>query len=375
VSEVADVRIHSAILKIASRCNLNCSYCYVYNHEDDSYLDRPGLMRDEVLDAALARLAEHCGNHGHSVSLLLHGGEPTLVGRARFGEIVARSREVLGPSLRRISMQTNGVLVDSAWSKLLVDLRVDVSVSIDGPRLIHDATRVDHQGRGSYDRVVAGLRHLIAAGHRPDVLCVINPAMSGLDAYREFLALGIKRFDFLFPDVTHDSKLFRYAGLGPHPVADYLVPIFDEWLDTDDPTVEIRIFQTLVALVMGGQSTSDLFGNLPLRYVIIETDGALEGLDVLRVCENRMPSTGLNVLTDAIDDLGAVQSLVTRAMADGFPLPESCRACHEVQVCGGGYPPHRYSRARGFDNPSAWCADILVLIAHIRKRIAAYGYP
>jgi sulfatase maturation enzyme AslB (radical SAM superfamily) len=38
-------------------------------------------------------------------------------------------------------------------------------------------------------------------------------------------------------------------------------------------------------------------------------------------------------------------------------------------TCGGGYLPHRYSAARGFDNPSVWCADLLALFAHVRARM------
>jgi uncharacterized protein len=41
----------------------------------------------------------------------------------------------------------------------------------------------------------------------------------------------------------------------------------------------------------------------------------------------------------------------------------------EQGTCGGGYLPHRYSRVRGFDNLSVWCADLLRLFAHIRKRL------
>ena len=38
-------------------------------------------------------------------------------------------------------------------------------------------------------------------------------------------------------------------------------------------------------------------------------------------------------------------------------------------TCAGGHPPARYSQAAGFDNPSVWCADLLALFAHVRKRM------
>ena len=54
----------------------------------------------------------------------------------------------------------------------------------------------------------------------------------------------------------------------------------------------------------------------------------------------------------------------------GPSLPAACRGCVERDTCGGGYLPHRYSRDRGFDNPSVWCADLLRLFGHIRGRMA-----
>jgi uncharacterized protein len=53
----------------------------------------------------------------------------------------------------------------------------------------------------------------------------------------------------------------------------------------------------------------------------------------------------------------------------GLPLPAGCRACRERDTCAGGHLPNRYSRERGFDNPSVWCADLLALFDHVRLRM------
>jgi uncharacterized protein len=359
-------QISTAILKVASRCNLDCTYCYVYHGADDGWSSQPPYMTDAVLDAALAALQRHVERTGGTIDLLFHGGEPLLWGQNRFVRAADRSRSILGDSLRGLTVQTNGVLIDKSWAELFRDHRIGVSVSIDGPEAIHDASRVDRGGKGTYWRVVGGVRHLQAAGIDPNVLCVVNPGSSGLDVYRELLAIGVKRFDFLLPDVTHDNKTLLYGHLGPHPVADYLLPIFDAWLDADDPSVDVRILQNLLIVVMGGRSLIDSFGNRPLRYVVIETDGSIDGLDILKTCEPGLTQTGLSVFRHEIDDLASVDALSARATTVGFPLPEACRSCREVKTCAGGYAPHRFSRRRGFDNPSVWCADLLLLLDRAR---------
>jgi uncharacterized protein len=46
-------------------------------------------------------------------------------------------------------------------------------------------------------------------------------------------------------------------------------------------------------------------------------------------------------------------------------LCETCRSCRIVDICGGGYIPHRYSAALGFSNPSVYCLDLTRLIDHV----------
>ena len=72
--------------------------------------------------------------------------------------------------------------------------------------------------------------------------------------------------------------------------------------------------------------------------------------------------------THGFDDLETGAPHVHEAIHSGYPPAAPCRACPELAVCGGGFLPQRYSRARRFDNPSVWCADILALLAHIRAR-------
>jgi uncharacterized protein len=369
---VSGATISSIIAKVVGRCNLNCTYCYVYNHEDRSYLRRPTWMSDAVFDGMLERMRRYCDAVGeHTMSLVLHGGEPTLMGVARFEALVARARGTLGSRLRLVSMQTNAVLLDEHWIDAIRRLGVNVAISLDGPRHVHDAARVDHRGRGSYDATVAGIRRLADAGIDPLVLCVVQPGADGVAVYEHFLSLGVRWMNFLLPDVSHDSRAVHYPSAGPTPVADFLLPIFERWFRDDDPRIVITMFWDLIRAVMGGAPASDCFGNPALRYLIVETDGAVEALDALRVCADGLTATGLNVLTNDIDELEAASPWIHMAVTRGLPLCAECEACRHRRVCGGGFLPHRHSRARGFDNPSVWCRDIQILLDRIVQVVGA----
>jgi uncharacterized protein len=181
--------------------------------------------------------------------------------------------------------------------------------------------------------------------------------------------------DFLLPDVSHDNKEHMYGGLGDTPVADYLIPVLDAWLTEDDPEVSVRIFRELFRRLMGGAGLTDGFGGSGSSYLIVETDGAIEANDALRVCENGIAASGLNVLHHGFDDLELGLPVAHKATSGGFRLPTACGLCPEREICGGGYLPHRYSRKNGFDNRSVWCRDILKILAKMRAYLQADGLP
>ncbi|HXN88967.1 MAG TPA: hypothetical protein VN890_06405, partial [Methylocella sp.] len=73
--EAAEVPIDTYIVKVASRCNLNCRYCYVYNMGDESYRAQPYRMSPATVSALLSRVASYCLEENlQEVTFIFHGG-------------------------------------------------------------------------------------------------------------------------------------------------------------------------------------------------------------------------------------------------------------------------------------------------------------
>lgn len=354
------------VVKASARCNLDCSYCYVFNRADHTWRTRSPAMSDEVFGHTLTRISRWCRDTGQDrVRLMFHGGEPLLVGPTRFARWLDRSVAVLAPATVAFALQTNGTLVTDEWAALLADRRVEVGVSLDGPPELHDRARVDHAGRGSYDAVLRGIERLRRRGIPLNLLTVIPLGADGAEVYRHFAALEPSTVNLLFPDQNHDDIAEVRHRYGPTPLADFLVPVADEWWARGG-TPDVPLLRNVCRLVLGGRTRSDMFGNPPFGFVFVEVDGEIEGLDVLRMDREGLASTGLSVGTDDFASLAAQRSFHADAIFRGLPLPTGCRACPERATCSGGYLPHRWSEARGFDNPSAGCEDILLLFAHLR---------
>lgn len=363
--------ISSVVIKLAELCNLKCSYCYLYQKGDSSFLKRPKFISNEVFVRAIRALRTHSDRFSlPSVDVAFHGGEPLLIGPARLDYLSCQTRSILGERLGSLSLQTNATLISDDFIQVFRKHGINVSISMDGPARTHDLERVDHRGNTSHWRVLHSLKMLRQNGINPAVLCVINPDVNGSEIYDHFRELEFTAMDFLFPDTTHDLQCDQFFKTST-PIADYLIPIFNQWYGEDNPSVIVRLFWELINLILFGTSDAEIFSNAIPSYVVIETDGSIQAMDVLRICDPSLSDSGLNVLVNEFHELGSASPFVRKLLSDGIPAPIECRNCSEFSICGGGLLPHRYSREHQFDNRSVWCSDILKLLKHIRGRITS----
>lgn len=375
------LRIQGLVLKVASRCNLNCSYCFVYNQGDTTYRNQPRFMSDAVADALLDRVGAYCRRHRiEAFRFVFHGGEPLLAPVSFFRRFVARAGQVLPAYTRAtFALQTNGVLLTDAWCQALGELGIRVGISLDGPAAVHDAQRVDHRGRGSHARVVAGLQRAQAhpaLRHYPGVLLVIDPATGPEESLQHFVRLGVRTLSLLLPHGTHHRPPPHLVPGSPDtPYADWLIRLFDGWFALPpEGRPRVPFFREIIHLILGDDKPSSYLGRQANVFLFVETDGGLEADDSLKVCADGFTKENHSVWTHSLDEaLGA--PLIAQCAASHQVLPAACRTCMIRDVCGGGLTVHRYHPDNGFDNPSVYCRDLLKLITHIQNCVVALLPP
>jgi uncharacterized protein len=358
------------IIKVHSRCDLACDYCYMYEMADQSWRDQPRRMSREIAEITAMRIGEHARDHGLTdVELILHGGEPLLAGRDLISYLVAAARNAAGPGVTvHASIQTNAVGLDNSFLRLFDELDVGVGVSLDGPAETHDRHRRFASGRGSHAAVTAGLERLAREEFRHlfrGLLCAIDLRGDPVDTYEALVAFDPPKIDFLLPHGTWDSPPpARVPDPEQTPYADWLIKIFEHSYRA--PKTRIRLFDEIMHLLLGGESTAEIVGLGPARMVVIETDGAIEQADTLKAAYPGAPQTGLHVASDRLDAALLLPAVAVRQMGERA-LARVCRGCRVRKVCGGGLYAHRYRSGTGFANPTVYCPDLMRLIDHIRQ--------
>lgn len=368
------MHVDTVLLKVASRCNLDCSYCYVYHMGDESWRTLPKRMASDTQALVAAELGALMRAQGRPFSIVLHGGEPLLLGLLRLESLFNALRGALGEACG-ISIQTNGVLITDAVLDLCVRFDVTLSVSLDGPPAVHDRFRVDLRQRSTHAKVLAGLKRLMvhpAAGRLfSGVLCVVDPTSDPEEVYAYFKALRVPSVDFLYRDGNHTGLPFGKASADSSEYGAWMCRILD--LYVADPTpFRSRLLDDMMRLLLGGAGVKEGVGLTDYGILVVDTDGAVKKNDTLKS----------SPLGDGFD---ATWALGRNALADIAASPEFriyhlaqrpsspiCQGCPNLKVCGGGMVTHRFKEGAGYDNPTVFCADQKLLIARMEALLAPY---
>jgi len=353
------------IVKVHSRCNLACTYCYVYEMADQAWRDLPRLMPAAVAGKMVERIAEHAGQHDlPSVEVILHGGEPLLAG-AEWLTRLAGSLRAQVPAQVNICVQTNGTLLRPGLLETLRDLGIRVGVSLDGDAEATGRHRRYANGRNSFADVADGLYLLGSAEFRDiygGILCTIDVANDPIATYETLLKFSPPALDLLLP---HANWSCPPPGSG---YADWLIAVFERWYSAPEQETRIRLFSELIQLVLGQPGAVEGLGLGPSTLIVVETDGSIKQLDSLSSTYPGAADTGLHVCTDSFDAALGHPTTVARQIGTGALSPQ-CQACPVMRICGGGLYPHRYRSGAGFRNPSVYCADLIRLISHVSDRV------
>jgi uncharacterized protein len=363
-----DKYFNTLIVKFASPCNLNCTYCYEYNTGDNSWKKKPKFFSKENAKMLNERIKEYLNDTAlQKINIVAHGGEPLLLGAQSLDEILYIIKEGIEDKIN-LGMQTNAVLVNEQIVEVLKTHNVKCGVSIDG-NITHNRFRVFHNGKSSYEDTLKGFKLLNANNLVAGILCVVDFETDPKEVLDSLCELNPRQLDLLQPFFNHD-----------HPLgAEKLGNLFYNWFSTafdyymNKPEwhqIQVRIFEAALFSTLTNRSNSDWFGGPHGNYLVIETDGNYDVLDHLK----SIGSFGKQIsnLTMGLND----SSLITANEQVHYIYkkynikapPDKCIACIQKEKCGGGYYPTRYSSINNsLNNQSVYCEGLMSFFSKLEK--------
>lgn len=380
-------------------CNLDCDYCFFLSKEQLSP-SKSFMMAPDVHETYLRQLLDGHPD-GAEVVFAFQGGEPTMMGLDFFRRTIELQRQLARPGQRILNtIQTNGTLLTDEWGEFLAEHRFLVGISIDGPRQMHDAYRVDKAGKATFDRVMRGLD--VLRRHRVDfnVLTTVNSANHdhGREVYTflrdecgaqflQFIPIVERTTEQLQPLLegirqlrTSERPLYRQEGtyvtsrtVDAATYGQFLIDVFEEWIRRDVGRIFVQDFDSALSHWMGNR-----MGGVCVHAETCGRQIALERNGDVYSCDHYVePTYRLGTIMHGTTLRALVDSPQQRRFGSHklSSLPPQCRTCPVRFACNGGCPKDRFlATADGDPGLNYLCDGYFRFFTHIEpamKQLAA----
>ncbi len=333
---------------VGSGCNMRCVYCYNNPDRDFTEIDH---MNPELYRLLITQLSQM---NLRLLTLMYHGGEPLLAGFDFYNSAMQLHQELLADVQVRYLLQTNGTRITPKWAKFFAENKFDVGISIDGPKHVHDLQRRDLAGNGTFDQVMRGIRLMRNAGLRFGTNAVITKysLQYAVDIYEFFKNEELLSCDFS-PCAEYDlvsGQMFPFS-LTPQEYADFMLKLFEIWLEEDNPEYDIRRFREYIQASIGGYQELCVFQHVCGSYIAVELDGYVficgrfAGTDASRIGNIR--ETPLSELLES----ERFKAITAEMNSD----KEQCKDCKWEPHCKGGCTYYRFFNTGSFSGNNYFC--------------------
>jgi uncharacterized protein len=347
------------VLKVTEACNMGCLYCSAEKDLTKVPL-LTGAIGKKVVDA-LVDLGLT------SYSLCFHGGEPLLAFEA-VQETVEYAQTHYSDTQFRFSLQSNLVLMKEATARWCVERDVSVGFSIDGEPQTNNRLRVFHDGRGSTEATLAGLRILQQYQRRVGCVAVIGPHNWG--ATRTFLP-------FLVSNGVTRLALNRLAPVGKgihckeqHDITDeqYTQCLMDCYLEMVGSQFRFQVKPIVdwarKIISPGSHSHGCYQCGAGWSHISVDPLGNVYACD--RFTFDPKWVSGNLLDTSLVDIMNESKMVACRTRLGRI---EACRMCNVVDVCGGSCAVTSYYEKGTIDAPGHECGNMQRFIPWLRDRL------
>ncbi len=340
--------IKAMCLHVAHDCNLACKYCFA---SEGNYNGHKEIMSYEVGKKAFDFLVANSGNR-RNLEVDFFGGEPLL----NF-EVVkklvdyARGLEKKHNKNFRFTITTNGVLLNEENTKYINENMVNVVLSVDGRKEVHDNMRPFRNKKGSYDMIMPKFKKLVENRKGKDYYVRGTFTANNLDFSEDVLHLSDEGFKHISVEPVVGCSGESYAIVDEH--TDTLVKEYENLarkiIERKDAGKDINFFHFNIDLEGGPCIYKRLTGcGAGVEYVAVTPQGDIYP------CHQFVGSDEFKI---GDVDKGIVRTDITKQFKCANVYAKSgCNECFAKYYCSGGCSANGYNfKGDILENHQPWC--------------------
>lgn len=348
---MSQLRPFSLLIKPASAdCNLKCEYCFYLDNHTLYPETRHHRMSDQILERVIAT---YMATGQPQYSFIWQGGEPMLMGMEFFQKVTelqvkhAKKRSVICNAL-----QTNATLLTYEFVKHLKKYNFLVGVSLDGPASIHNQYRKRINGDGTHETVLQGIEILNRLQVEFNILTLVSSAnvKKGREVFNYLCDCGFYYHQYI-PCVELDEHgILRPYAINGQEWGEFLCTVFDAWLGRDPLRVSVRLFDSILLLLMDGVRNLCHMNDDCCQYFVVEYNGDIYPCDFFVQPELKLG----NINENSWSQLLQLKKYRTFGQQKK-DWNKACYSCKYQMFCAGDCLKHRLYSGNKPDNLSWLC--------------------
>ena len=336
----------SLLIKPASsNCNMRCQYCFYADIVGMRTVKNHGVMSLDTLEIivrkALSVDTKYC-------LFGFQGGEPALAGLDFYKKLIELVKKYNHNKVQvKYTLQTNGLLIDSEWSKFFQENKFLVGLSIDAEKQFHDGLRSDSTGKGTHNRGMNAARLLVKHQVDFNILSVVTRQLASHPdkAYRFYKQNGFRYIQFI-PCLNglQDKPGENIYSLDAKIYGAFLCRIFDLWYADfiKGEYISIRSFDNYIRMLKGQAPENCAMNGFCTAYALIEADGGVYPCDFYAIDEYFLG----NIKTHGFDEmLGGERAKIF--ISPSLYQDPVCGECAYYPICRGGCRREREPAVNG----------------------------
>lgn len=340
------------VLNVNTGCNLSCTYCYKEDLTTPAEGDR---MATETAQRAVDLLLDQTVA-GKTSNLVFFGGEPlSNMDLIRDTVTYAEGQAVQRGVALDFSLTTNGTLLSDAVIDFLDAHRFGITISMDGPKALHDRNRKTIGGKGTYDLVAAKARRLLSRYRsRPvGVRVTLTPGVTDVVSIHEHLIgdLGFHEVGFS-PATAGDNAVFNLDDAELAAVFEGMKTLGRTYLEGALRDLNIgfsNLHQLMTELHEGTRKLIPCGAGVGM--LAVDKDGKFH------LC-HRFTGSALPTFGDV--DAGLDRNALTEFVGNALDRTDTeCETCRIRNLCSGGCYHESYARYGDPLHPTYHYCDLM----------------
>ena len=337
-------------------CNINCSYCYLKDRLNAARISVETVEQicDRVLEGNLV---------GDRLTIVWHAGEPLVIPVKYFRDLIlAINRKFDRKVVIEHSIQTNGTLITQEWCDLINEFDLKIGVSIDGPDFINDNNRRTRSNKGTFDKIVEGIKLLDKNRIKYHAIAVVSEfSLDYPDEIFDFfytngfyhLGLNIEELEgvhvnsSVFGDHLYEKATWFYKRL------------FQRYLESDSH-MTIREFDSAANAMLRFPQIMDItkiqtksHQNTPFAILSVDYQGNFSTFSPELIGQDAPLYKDFvfgNVYRDSFKSAHADKVLKAISKEIRRGISHCRRECAFFSICGGGAPANKYYENNSFSS-------------------------